>query len=436
MPASQGQEELAAGDGRPFRVAFVEDNFLRWEKFLRNSWLSEEEAISMEKRMLVDWESYIDTYAGYLRRRGFECVKYVPSKQAETTEFLEHKLGHTVVRVPIGKSSSLGRDALRFIRRMKDLFSSSPPVLVHFSNYYSRFFAATGLGSVGTRVVSEYSGGELPTSPFFEKLRWRFTLRRALGRSSGVLISDLSELDRSEARVLVSTLKVQPSKLFSFPVVAVDESAFHERERDQAFEKSGFAKEKVNVVVVSGMAKRDATGGPQKDPMLILRMFSNLGGDIDWALHFVGFGPLYMEMVNEVRSKNLEKKVTFHGLVPHREIPYMYSASALVVYPFPQFDLQSGTAVNEALACGRPVVCFKKSPELETSVPGGYLVDPDPKSGGDQLRAILRKPLDLQQKGREGVKLSERFWLSNVGPRLEQIYRQLIGQGGPDDPAV
>lgn len=374
--------------------------------------------------MLLEWESYIDTYTKYLMKRGHECVKYIPSRKVSSVNTLTHALGHKVVRVPIGKHSPLGRDASRFLDVVNQLNVKTPASVVHFSTYYSRFFAATALTRLTGRVVTEYTGGELPQNSM-QRIEWVFMLKRALGRASGVLVSDLSELDKKEAEILVDTLKVNRSKIFSFPVVAVDESMFYERDRLDSARELHFDMRKMNVLVVSGMTRGNPRLGPTKDPMLILRMFAGMEGQGDWHLHFVGFGPAYKEMIEEVQRTNLASKVTFHGLVPHGELPRYYSASELVVYPFPQYDLQSGTAVSEALACGRPVVCFKKDSSLPTELPGGYLINTDLSSASTELQTIVSHRKRLREKGREGIPLAEQFLLRNVGPRLEEIYRAI-----------
>ena len=83
------------------KIAFVEDNFLKWE---------DDSTFSTSPIppdfMLTTWESIMDIYAGAMSRLGHDCVKYVPSLKEGNIERYTHKLGHTAVKIPSSRPIS------------------------------------------------------------------------------------------------------------------------------------------------------------------------------------------------------------------------------------------------------------------------------------------------------------------------------------------
>lgn len=416
--------------GKKLRIAFVEDNFARWESFARHSWLSGEEAKKLEEYALTRWDSYIDTYAEFLMDNGHECCKYVPSIYAERAETFTHHLGHKVTRVPtMGNKKSGLSNAVSFNLNLKRLFAKNPPAVIHYNTYYSAYFLSAGIHKPQSAIVGQYSGGEPPpsTASVTTRAKWLVSVKLALGQADGILVGDASRIERDQAKLLRHYYGVKGNKIFTCPVVVYDEKVFYQRSPKASSERVGFDGAICNILVVSGMTKASSKTELTKNPLYFIEVLGELSKSAKrWHAHFVGFGPAFLDAKKKVQELGLEDVVSFLGLVDHDQLPFYYSASSLVAYPLPAYDLESGIAVNEAFACRRPVVCFKRESKLETSQRGGYLLDSEAVKAADELGKIISDPAALEKKGEEGYEMSQRFRLDVVGRRLMGIYDALV----------
>lgn len=96
----------------------------------------------------------------------------------------------------------------------------------------------------------------------------------------------------------------------------------------------------------------------------------------DWTLLFVGDGPLGQRVVQAARTRPSGEIVRLPAVQP-AELVEFYAAADLLV--FPSLGDVWGLAVNEAMACGLPVVCSTRAGCAEDLIaPGetGWLADP------------------------------------------------------------
>ena len=117
------------------------------------------------------------------------------------------------------------------------------------------------------------------------------------------------------------------------------------------------------------------------------------------------------------------------GMVEHSMLPLYYSASDLVFVPYRLEQLNEGSVTIEAFACARPVVAFKRGLTTQTEQRGGFLVEDDPRVGGETLLRYLRRPAFLSEKGREAKALASEFSLETAGRTLENIYSRVLEAG-------
>ncbi|MGL4820598.1 MAG: glycosyltransferase family 4 protein [Bacilli bacterium] len=83
---------------------------------------------------------------------------------------------------------------------------------------------------------------------------------------------------------------------------------------------------------------------------IIDRVEEQLPGQVHWVL--AGDGPQRAEFENRGLPN-----VTFTGFIAHADLPVIYSASSLFI--FPSYTETFGNVVLEALSCGAPVVCAR-----------------------------------------------------------------------------
>jgi glycosyltransferase involved in cell wall biosynthesis len=410
-------------------IAFIDDNYLIWERLSKAKWIDPKVAADIEEYMLNGWYSNSDMYASYLVKRGARATRYVPSRKVVEVTRSRHALGHEVVRLPIGRDGLSATSMASFARQFLREQSRNGIDIVHYGNYYSTFFVPAFLFRLKSRLVAQFSGGEPPSSGGLSGLRWLIGPRFSLKSLDALLLGNTSAEDKRQAGILSDYYRIERGKVRLFPGLCVDEELFRERDREASIRSLGFEQELGHIVSV-GYIPKEPVPFLGKNPYLILRLFASLDRTMvnTRKLHFLGFGPGVEDLKLEARRLGVADNTLFHGLVQHHLLPLYYSASELVVNPYPAAHLWTGTVTMEALACGRPVAMFKRAPWAPAELPGGYLLSLDPKGAKSQMESILKNPDAMREKGREAARLPEKFFLRNVGPRLSEIYSEVLAR--------
>jgi glycosyltransferase involved in cell wall biosynthesis len=111
-----------------------------------------------------------------------------------------------------------------------------------------------------------------------------------------------------------------------------------------------------------------------KGPALLLEAFAALAPRGRCHLVFVGDGPLQQSLREQAKAARLSN-VHFAGFVNQSALPYHYAAAD--VFVLPSFSETWGLVVNEAMACGLPVVVTDAmgcSPDLVEQTGAGIVV--------------------------------------------------------------
>jgi glycosyltransferase involved in cell wall biosynthesis len=136
---------------------------------------------------------------------------------------------------------------------------------------------------------------------------------------------------------------------------AVDVDAFRDRSR-LAKEERAAVRGRLGVPaaarVVLGLAKLN----DREAPWDLLRAFARLGREDVW-LALAGDGPARPALEAFVRDHGLAR-VRFPGYIPYPELPPLYAAADLFVHA--AREERWGVSVQEALACGLPVVASSR----------------------------------------------------------------------------
>ncbi len=137
--------------------------------------------------------------------------------------------------------------------------------------------------------------------------------------------------------------------------------------------------------------------------------------------------PRYREVHKVVKQLSLQDRVVFLGRVPEEDLPALYSAADLFVYP--SLYEGFGLPVLEAMACGVPVVCSSTSSLPEIAGQAAVVVDPLDLS---QLARALERVLgdsDLRASMRqEGLKQAARFSWERTAKETLAVYRQVLSR--------
>jgi glycosyltransferase involved in cell wall biosynthesis len=126
-----------------------------------------------------------------------------------------------------------------------------------------------------------------------------------------------------------------------------------------------------------------------------------------------------------VQDAQLQNDIVFPGFVPFDDLPVLYNAAAVFVYP----SLYEGFGLPpvEAMACGTPVACSNTSSLPE--VVGGAAVTFDPHNPGeiaDAIRALLTTESLRREKASLGFERVKRYSWQSAATATLAVYREVV----------
>ena len=144
-----------------------------------------------------------------------------------------------------------------------------------------------------------------------------------------------------------------------------------------------------------------------------------IGGGKGWH-----FGQIFQR----VQSLNLEESVHFLGFVPWEDLPWLYNAATLFVYPSRYEGF--GLPVAEAMRCGTPVITSNVSSLPEVAGDAALTVPPDdPEALAHAMHHILEEdPERLQLMRARGLKQAARFTWEETARQTAQVYALALNQ--------
>ena len=126
----------------------------------------------------------------------------------------------------------------------------------------------------------------------------------------------------------------------------------------------------------------------------------------DWALHLVGAGPLREELESKVRTAGKQSHFRFHGLRPESDVAELLGVADGFVLPTKREAW--GLVINEAMACGVPVVASPQAGATRDLIEDGvtgFVVDPDDKQKlAATMSRLLTDDPDCERIGQAGGK--------------------------------
>jgi glycosyltransferase involved in cell wall biosynthesis len=169
---------------------------------------------------------------------------------------------------------------------------------------------------------------------------------------------------------------------------------------------------------------------PRKNYRRLIQAFALL--DEPLALVIAGGkGWDYEDVFAEVNRQGLAERVHFPGFVADADLPALYSAASLFVYP--SLYEGFGLPILEAMTCGTPVVASNQSALPEVVGQAGLLVEPRDIQALAAAMSRLLADEDLHQKLAQAGRIrAAGFTWSHMAVKLTALYRQLIGQFTPD----
>ncbi|MBC7407532.1 MAG: glycosyltransferase family 4 protein [Arcicella sp.] len=146
----------------------------------------------------------------------------------------------------------------------------------------------------------------------------------------------------------------------------------------------------------------------------------------DWGIIILGDGEQKSDLQQFVKEKDIQH-VCFQQGVSFRQVPeYLALSNALVL---PSYSEPWGLVVNEAMACGLPVIVSEKcgcAIDLIKNGENGYIFSPN---NVEQLTTILLKfmnqEVDLKQMGQISEKIIREYSPENVAVEMYEGYKRL-----------
>jgi len=165
---------------------------------------------------------------------------------------------------------------------------------------------------------------------------------------------------------------------------------------------------------------------PRKNLTTLLEAFHHLLATRDLRLVFVGKkGWLYEGFFRRLRELGLEDRVIFTGYVPDEDLPAIYSAADLFV--FPSLYEGFGLPVLEAMACGTPVVCSNTSSLPEVAGDAAILVDPtDVRALAGAMERVLTDEHLRAEIYAKGLGRARQFTWAKAAQETLKVYLEVI----------
>ena len=165
---------------------------------------------------------------------------------------------------------------------------------------------------------------------------------------------------------------------------------------------------------------------PRKNYQMLVRAFKGVAAQWPHNLYIAGGkGWLYEEMMAEVAAQGLRERVKFLGFVDDADLPTLYSAATLFL--FPSLYEGFGLPLLEAMACGVPVVSAATSSLVEVAGQAAWLLPPrDERAWQDTMHRLLLDTPRRTKMVAEGFRQAHRFTWRETARQLLTIYRRLL----------
>lgn len=133
---------------------------------------------------------------------------------------------------------------------------------------------------------------------------------------------------------------------------------------------------------------------------------------------------LVKKIVDEIRHPSFIKYFIFPGYISHQQMPLMYNAATLFLYP--SLRESFGLPILEAMACGVPVITSNTSSMPEIAGDAAFLVNPyEHSSIAEGIAKLLSDKTLLLKYKEKGLQRAKVFTWHASAEKLLSIYKKM-----------
>ncbi|MBU7015577.1 MAG: glycosyltransferase family 4 protein [Theionarchaea archaeon] len=131
----------------------------------------------------------------------------------------------------------------------------------------------------------------------------------------------------------------------------------------------------------------------------------------------------YHSVIETIERLHMEKNVILTGYIPSEDLPAVYSAADVYVYP--SLYEGFGLPVVEAMACGCPVVASTGSSLPEVVGDAGILVTPTVDELTASIQEVLKDESLRDELSRKGLERASKFTWKKTAAETKNVYEEL-----------
>lgn len=169
---------------------------------------------------------------------------------------------------------------------------------------------------------------------------------------------------------------------------------------------------------------------PRKNLPALLEAFEAFKADTGLPHQLVftgGVGWKQSGIAARIAGSSCRSAIRVLGHVPQADLPQLYNAAELFVYP--SLYEGFGMPVIEAMACGCPAVTSNAASLPEVAGVAGLLVDPNDSRGlAGAMQRVLQDPALARQMRSQGLQQAATFSWQRCARETMQVYRQAAGR--------
>lgn len=220
---------------------------------------------------------------------------------------------------------------------------------------------------------------------------------------------------------IVKYYRILPEKI-AVTYLAIDHNTFRPRD------KSDIARIRKKYNLPERFMLYPASSLPHKNHERLLLAYKKIRERWkDMKLVLIGARDKGYDVIAEkINNLGLQDDVVFLGWLPFEDIPLLYCASG--VFVFPSLHEGFGIPILEAMGCGVPVICSGIEPIKEIAGNGALFVDPyNPENIAEGVLSVLEN--DNQRLGliEEGFKRAKEFSWENTAHDTVSFLRVMAG---------